>query len=91
MRLTVRARARLRGMGLESHCEVVAIKTSRSESGVTHYSHCHVLVAPSDWPDGEYTVNLDGHYLLARRQLGLWLAPDESEPAYMPTSYSAAD
>lgn len=90
MRFAVRECASLQGMGLQSQCEVVAIKSSRSETGTTCYSHCHVLVAPTDWPDGEYTVNIDGHSLAVRRRVGLWLAPDEPESAYLPERWALA-
>ena len=73
MKVAVLERARLSGMGREAVGEIVAIRNS--VAGETWYSNCHVLSAPADLPDGEYTVMLRGHGLAARRQHGLWLAP----------------
>lgn len=50
------------------------------ESSQICYSRCCVLDAPSDVPDGGYTVFFDGHCVSAVRQGGLWLPEDRVTP-----------
>lgn len=65
----------LRGMGRESLCEMLALKREDPETHQTVYSRCSVIGAPSDLPDGEYTVKFRDGTALVRREGGLWL-PD---------------
>lgn len=65
---------------MEVRCEMLAMKESLRDTGQVLYSRCCVLDAPSDVPDGSYTVFFDGHCVSAVRQDGLWLPEDRAEP-----------
>jgi hypothetical protein len=68
----------LRGMGCESGCEMVAIRDKRPDSPRPMYSRWSVLSAPSDLPDGCYTVSFEDFTVPVRREGGLWLAEESS-------------
>ncbi len=74
MRSVVLIHGVLRGMGLESECEMLALKATDSESRSVTYSRCSVIQTASDLPDGEYTLTFAGTSVIARREGGLWLA-----------------
>ena len=64
---------------------MLAMKEWRRDSGGVLFSRCCVLDAPSDIPDGCYTVIFDGHSVNAVRQGGLWLPQDRAEPLPLET------
>lgn len=78
MRSVVLIHGVLRGMGLESDCEMLALKATDSETLSVTYSRCSVIQTASDLPDGEYTVTFEGNTALARREGGLWLANSDA-------------
>jgi hypothetical protein len=51
-------------------CEVLAWKDA---IGGPTYSQCRVIDAPSDLPDGDYTLRFDGRIVPARKRSGYWL------------------
>jgi hypothetical protein len=77
MSSVVLLRAILKGMGHEVECEVIARQlaadTRETVSPASKYSNCSVLTAPSDLPDGEYTVHMDSGVFTAFRRSGRWL------------------
>lgn len=81
MGMIVLVRGSLEGMGREAECEVVAMKRTiideqRLRPHISEvYSDCGVLNAPSDLPDGEYTVRVGDQVFSTRRRRGLWLGP----------------
>jgi hypothetical protein len=66
----------LRGMGYEADCEMVAIKNAHPDRRPPTYTRWSVIDAPSDLPDGDYTVSFDDRSVAVRREGGLWLAGD---------------
>lgn len=80
MRTVVLIRGLLKGAQNEVRCELLAMKEWRRNSTQVRYSRCCVLDAPSELPDGEYTVLFDGHSVSAVKQGGLWLPEDRAEP-----------
>jgi hypothetical protein len=77
MRAVVLIRGKLRGLGRDSECEMLAMKDRAAGAARPVYSLCSVITAAPDLPDGEYTVEFDGQMVRARREGGLWL-PEES-------------
>lgn len=79
---------------MEVGCEMLAMKEWLRESGQIRYSRCCVLDAPSNVPDGRYTVLFDGHCVSAVKQGGLWLPEDRvkrlptGEPSHTPGDFS---
>ncbi len=70
---------RLRGMGQEAECQVLARRLSvyggETESPrVFTYTDCSVIGAPSELPDGEYLVEFEEYSALAARHKGFWLS-----------------
>ena len=65
---------------MEVRCEMLAMKEWLREPSLVVYSRCCVLDAPSDIPDGSYTVFFDRHSVSAVRQGGLWLPHDHADP-----------
>lgn len=47
---------RLVRLGQQAECEVIARRTSRSETGETIYTDPVIIQAPKDLPEGEYTL-----------------------------------
>lgn len=62
----------LRGMGRECTCEVLATKSVDPEARRPTYSHCAVIDAPTDLPDGDYEVEFSGEVAITRLQDGCW-------------------
>lgn len=91
----VLVRGMLRGMGREAECELLARRNRSPEpdaDGVRRYSYTgwQVLQAPSDFPDGEYTVTTTHGDLVPVVKTGvLWVARSASEPAAPPHEKSA--
>lgn len=52
-------------------CEVLAWKETIEGGPV--YSKCRVIDAPSDTPDGDYTLRFDERVVQARKRNGNWL------------------
>ena len=71
-RETVTLLAKLKGMGCEAQCVVSAVKLSLPEFGITQFVGCDVVQAPSELPDGEYIVNLQGRELLVEKRNHVW-------------------
>jgi hypothetical protein len=85
MRFAVLLKGTLRGMGRRSECELLATKSV--QPGITHatYSHCAVIEAPSDLPDGDYEVEFEGEVAVTRLQNACWHVA-----RVMPRSYAEA-
>jgi hypothetical protein len=77
MGTVVLLRAILKGMGHEVECDVIARRLApdpRERVSLTSkYSDCSVLTAPTDLPDGEYTVHMDSGAFTAFKRSGHWL------------------
>lgn len=65
--------AKLKGMGHEAPCTVSAVRLSLPEFRISQFVRCDVLRAPSDLPDGEYSVSLGSHNMLVQKENGVWL------------------
>lgn len=72
MRFAVLMRGILRGMGREERCELLATKNLFAEDGKPSYSHCAIIEAPADMPDGEYEIEFSGEVAYTRRFNGYW-------------------
>lgn len=83
MSSVVLLRAILKGMGREVECDVIARQlapgTRETASPASKYSSCSVLTAPTDLPDGEYTIHLESDVFPAFRRLGQWLQRDNGQ------------
>ena len=75
----------LRGMGHQTPCELLATKTVVPEATRPVYSHCAIIEAPSDLPDGDYEVEFSGEVAITRLQDGCWLVG-----RVMPRTYAEA-
>jgi hypothetical protein len=69
----------LQGMERHADCDVLARKPAfdgpnKSAQNGPAYTDCSVISAPVDLPDGEYRVTFENHFIIATRQLGLWLS-----------------
>lgn len=73
MRFAVLSKGVLRGMGREAACELLATKTVVPEATQAIYSHCAIIEAPLDLPDGDYEVEFAGEVAIASRRGGSWL------------------
>lgn len=74
-------RGKLRGMGREVDCELIARGKGPDEQDKALYSDCSVIDAPPDLPDGEYTVSVGNQLFTAAKRRGLWVSCREtSEP-----------
>jgi hypothetical protein len=60
-------------MGREAACELLATKTVVPEATQAIYSHCAIIEAPLDLPDGDYEVEFAGEVAIASRRGGSWL------------------
>jgi hypothetical protein len=85
MRFAVLMKGILRGMGHEAACELLATKTVVPEASLPDYSHCAIIEAPLDLPDGDYEVEFSGEVGIVRRQRGSWLVGQ-----VMPRTYDEA-
>ena len=64
--------ARLRGMGREANCDLLARKQPPHLG--QGYTWASIVNAPTDLPDGEYQVMFDLHMLRATKARGQWLS-----------------
>lgn len=80
MRSVVLIHGLLIGMGYEVPCEMLALRESQSGSRQVAYSRCSVIDAPSQLPDGGYTVTFGGYVVAARKQAGLWVPDEVADP-----------
>jgi hypothetical protein len=85
MRFAVLMKGILRGMGREAACELLATKTVVLEASAPIYSHCAIIEAPSDLPDGDFEVEFSGEVAIVRLQHGSWLVG-----RVMPRTYEEA-
>jgi hypothetical protein len=72
MRFAVLMKGVLRGMGREAACELLATKTVVPETTQPIYSHCAIIEAPHNLPDGEYEVEFSGEVAVTRLHEGCW-------------------
>jgi hypothetical protein len=85
MRFAVLCKGVLRGMGREAVCELLATKTVLAEASRAVYSHCAIIEAPSDLPDGDYEVEFAGEVAVTTLRGGSWLVG-----RILPHTYSEA-
>jgi hypothetical protein len=92
MQVSVLLKGRLRGMGREAPCEVMAKRQAPGGKGREGYSDLRLLDAPADLPDGDYVLHLDPIMVSVRRRSGEWLMGNEllkehkmSQPPTSPT------
>lgn len=85
MRFAVLMKGVLRGMGHEAPCELLATKTVVPEASRPVYSHCAIIEAPPNLPDGDYEVEFSGEVAVVRLQNGYWLVG-----RVMPSTYAEA-
>lgn len=77
MQLSVLLKGRLRGMGREATCEVMAKRRATADSGRVNYTDLRILDAPGDFPDGDYVMHLDRVLVSIQRRRGEWLLGNE--------------
>jgi hypothetical protein len=85
MRFAVLCKGVLRGMGREVSCELLATKTVLPETTRPIYSHCAVIEAPRDLPDGDYEAEFAGEVAVVTRRGGSWMVG-----RLLPHTYSEA-
>jgi hypothetical protein len=73
MRFAVLCKGVLRGMGREAVCELLATKTVLADASRAIYSHCAVIEAPLDLPDGDYEVEFGGEVAVTGLRDGCWM------------------
>ena len=73
MRFAVLCKGVLRGMGREAICELLATKTVLPEASRAIYSHCAIIDAPKDLPDGNYEVEFAGEVAVTSLHRGSWM------------------
>lgn len=72
MRFAVLMQGVIRGMGRQENCELLATKTVSTETAQPVYSHCAIIEAPADLPDGEYEVEFGSEVAWTLRRNGSW-------------------
>jgi hypothetical protein len=72
MRFAVLMKGVLRGMGRQAPCELLATKTVVAEANRPIYTHCAIIEAPTDLPDGDYEVEFSSEVAITRLQNGYW-------------------
>ena len=72
-------------MGREAKCELLATKTVVSESTEPVYSHCAIIEAPKNLPDGDYEVEFAGEVAITSLRDGSWMVG-----RILPHTYSEA-
>ncbi|HWG20752.1 MAG TPA: hypothetical protein VG225_09495 [Terracidiphilus sp.] len=85
MRFAVLSKGILRGMGREVGCELLATKTVLPDATRPVYSHCAIIEAPSDLPDGDYEVEFAGEVAVTSLHQGNWVVG-----RLLPHTYSEA-
>ncbi len=79
MQVSELLKGRLKGMGREASCEVLAKRQapegkSKAKQG---YSELRIMDAPGNLPDGDYVLHLDPIMVSVRRRGGEWLMGNE--------------
>ena len=64
----------LRGMNLEAHCTVRAVKVSLTKLDVWEYVAADIIQAPSELPFGNYDVTFEGRTLRVKKTPQGWIA-----------------
>lgn len=72
-------------MGHQAACELLATKSMTPESARPAYSHCAIIEAPMDLPDGDYEVEFGDNVAVTRKQGGGWIVG-----AVLPNTYQEA-
>lgn len=72
-------------MGHQAACELLATKTVSPEVARAVYSHCAVIEAPVDLPDGDYEIEFSDNVAITRKQNGAWTVG-----AVLPNTYQEA-
>ena len=85
MRFAVLCKGVLRGMGREAICELLATKTVLAEASRAIYSHCAIIEAPKDLPDGDYEVEFAGEVAVTSLHRGTWMVG-----RILPSTYAEA-
>jgi hypothetical protein len=85
MRFAVLSKGVLRGMGREAICELLATKMVLAEASRAVYSHCAIIEAPMDLPDGDYEVEFGGEVAVTSLRDGSWMVG-----RILPHTYSEA-
>jgi hypothetical protein len=85
MRFAVLMHGILRGMGHQAACELLATKSVTPETARPVYSHCAVIEAPIDLPDGDYEIEFGDNVAITRKQNGAWVVG-----AVLPNTYQEA-
>jgi hypothetical protein len=85
MRFAVLSKGVLRGMGREAACELLATKTVVPDASQAVYSHCAIIEAPTDLPDGDYEVEFAGEVAVTSLHRGSWMVG-----RILPHTYSEA-
>ncbi|HWE84249.1 MAG TPA: hypothetical protein VG267_04850 [Terracidiphilus sp.] len=80
MHLSVLLNGKLRGMGRESRCEVLATRHVHAEGDADIYSDLRILSGPPDWPNGDYVAELGVLRARAQRLESLWLIDEILAP-----------
>ena len=76
MQLAVVLRGRLKGMGRDALCDVMANRYM-TPAGKSQLTNIKFLNAPMDFPDGDYVITLEQILYSARRRKGEWLIGNE--------------
>lgn len=72
MRFAVIMSGVLYGMGRQAKCQVLATKSVIDDQTPPTYTHCLIVDAPSDMPNGDYEVEFEQEVAVARLQDGIW-------------------
>ncbi len=78
MRSVVLIHGLLSGMGYEQPCEMLAMKESVSGTPRVIFTHCSVIDAPQELPDGSYTVRFNDYVVSAKKEGGLWMPTEDA-------------
>lgn len=83
MGMIVLVRGELNGMGRHASCGLVAIQKTLAQPKFRRepehvYTDYGVIEAPTDLPDGEYTVRIGKQELTTKKQHGIWLTCSET-------------
>ena len=74
MRMSVLLWGTLEGMGRSVPCELIAIKTAPTNAvDQPQYSHCSIVKAPANLPDGEYLLRFAGLVTTVQRRESSWI------------------
>lgn len=76
MQLAVLLRGRLKGMGRETLCDVMASRYI-TPGGRSQLSNIRFLNAPTDFPEGDYVITLEQCTFSVRRRNFEWLMGNE--------------